>query len=64
MRRLQAKLVVDMAACMEEEGVGFYVRQGWAGGDGVWEWDSRTPVSPGSQPRGLKRVISKPGFIN
>ena len=38
------KLVVDVAACMEKEGVGFYARQGWAGGNGVWEWDSRTSV--------------------
>ena len=49
--------MVDMAACMEKEGVGSYARQGCAGGDGVWEWDSRTPVSPGSQSRGSKRQL-------
>ena len=57
MARSDYKLVVDMAACMEKEGVGSYARQGWAGGDGVWEWDSRTPVSPGSQSRGSKRQL-------
>ena len=46
-----------MAVCMEKEGVGFYARQGWAGGDGVWEWDSRTPVSPDSQPTGSWREL-------
>ena len=51
------KLVVDMAACMAKEGVGFYARQGWAGGSGVWEWDSRTPVSSDNQPRGSKRQL-------
>ena len=25
--------------------MGFYARQGWTGGDGVWEWDSRTMSS-------------------
>ena len=37
--RSDYKLVVGMAACTEKEGVGFYARQGWAGGGGVWEWD-------------------------
>ena len=46
-----------MAACMEKQGVGFYAKQGWAGGDGVWEWDLRTPVSPGNQSRGSKRQL-------
>ena len=69
MRRLQGelgwvagsdyKLVVDMAAHMEKEGVGPYARQGWAGGDGVWGWDSSTPVSPGSQSRGSKRQLGE-----
>ena len=41
-RRLQEELewvagskykpVVDLTACMKKEGVGFYARQGWAGG--------------------------------
>ena len=45
------RLVVDMAVCMAKEGVGFYARQGWSGGNGVWEWDSRTSVSRGSRGR-------------
>ena len=45
------RLVADMAACMAKEGVGFYARQGWNGGDGVWEWDSRTSTSRGSKGR-------------
>ena len=51
------KLVVDLAACMKKEGVGFYARQGWAGVDGVWEWDSGVSASPGSQTRGSKRQL-------
>ena len=46
-----------MAACMAKGGVGSYARQGWASGDGVWEWDSRTLVSLGSQSRGGKRQL-------
>ena len=45
------RLVVGMAACMAKEGVGSYVRQGWTGGVGVWEWDSRTSVSRVSRGR-------------
>ena len=45
------RLVVDMDACMAKEGVGFYARQGWTGGDGVWEWGSRTSVGRGSKGR-------------
>ena len=26
-----------LASCIKKEGVGFYARQGWAGGDEVWE---------------------------
>ena len=36
------RMVTDMAACMAKKGVGFYGSQGWIGGDGIWEWDSRT----------------------
>ena len=49
--------MADMAACMAKGGVGSYARQGWASGDGVWEWDSRTLVSLGSQSRGGKRQL-------
>ena len=40
------RMVADMVACIATDGVGLYARQGWAGGDGVWEWDStcRTPM--------------------
>ena len=50
------KLVVDMAACMKQEDVGFYARQGWAGVDRVWEWDSGTSVCPGSQAASPKEA--------
>ena len=29
--------VAGLASCMEEGGAGVYVRQGWTGGDEVWE---------------------------
>ena len=35
-----SQLVADLASCMRKGGAGFYARQGWAGGDGVWEWSS------------------------
>ena len=40
-----------VAVCMSKEGVESYGRQGWAGGGGVWEWDSRTTTSRGSRGR-------------
>ena len=59
LRRLQVELgelagadyrmVTNMAACMAKEGVGFYGSQGWTGGSGVWEWDSRAAPSRGSK---------------
>jgi hypothetical protein len=59
LRRLQVELgelagtdyrmVTDMAACMAKKGVGFYGSQGWTGGSGVWEWDSRTSPNRGSR---------------
>jgi hypothetical protein len=59
LRRLQVELrelagtdyrmVTNMAACMAKKGVGFYGSQGWTGGSGVWEWDSRTAPSRGSR---------------
>ena len=49
--------MVDLAACMKKEGVGFYARQGWAGMGEVWEWSSGPSVSPGSQTRGAKRQL-------
>ena len=56
------KLVVDMAACMKEEGVGFYARQGSAGVDGVWEWDSGTSVCPDSQLKESKGQLRGLGW--
>ena len=43
------RMAIDMAACMAKKGVGFYGSQGWTGGSGVWEWDSRTAPSRGSR---------------
>ena len=43
------RMVTNMAACMAKKGVGFYGSQGWTGGSGVWEWDSRTAPSRGSK---------------
>ena len=34
------KLKADLASCMKESGAGFYARQGWTGGGGIWSWKS------------------------
>ena len=43
-------LRADLAWCMEQGGAGFYERQGWAGGEGVWSWRAEVPGLEGAEP--------------
>ena len=47
-------LRADLAWCMEKGGAGFYERQGWAGGEGVWSWRAEVPglEGAGAAPKG------------
>ena len=44
------RLVADLASCMRKGGTGFYARQGWASGGGVYEWSFE--ITYGGQDRG------------
>ena len=35
------RLVADLASCMGKGGAGFYAKQGWTGGEGIWMWGRR-----------------------
>ena len=35
------RLVAALASCMDKGGAGFYARQGWTGGEGIWMWGGR-----------------------
>ena len=37
------ELKADLAARMKEGGAGFYAKQGWTGGGGIWSWRSEVP---------------------
>ena len=41
-------LRADLAWCMEKGGAGFYKRQGWTGGEGVWSWRADVPGLEGA----------------
>ena len=41
-------LRADLAWCMEKGGAGFYERQGWTGGEGIWSWRAEVPGLEGA----------------
>ena len=53
MARLKAELLLvagprfelkaDLASCMKKGGAGFYAKQDWIGGEGIWSWRSEVP---------------------
>ena len=45
------KLVADLTSCMKKGGVGFYARQGWTGGDVVWEMELKGSTHYNSKAR-------------